>query len=71
MAYPVWSDVPARPGGQLRHLEMKHYNKNGYSFPGGPVSEPRARCAMEDVRTWRSGIKSAVLRKLDPDYVLN
>src|SRR5437899_6024271 len=43
MAYPVWSDVPARPGGQLRHLEMKHYNKSGYSFPGGPVSEPRAR----------------------------
>ena len=39
----LFADVPARPGGQLRHLEMKHYNKSGYSFPGGPVSEPRAR----------------------------
>jgi hypothetical protein len=64
MAYPEWSVTVGQKGGHVHYREMEKYNADGYSFGGGLISSPRARSPEEDLRAWRSGIKSALMSKL-------
>jgi hypothetical protein len=67
MAYPEWSVVTGQAG-HVRYREMEKINADGHSFCGGLVSMPRARGPEEDLRAWRSGIESALTRKLNAAY---
>jgi hypothetical protein len=68
MAYVEWEGSVAKQGGHLHKLEMHQSNKVGHSFPGGLVSEPRARSPETDIAAWRRGIAKAVKGKLKPRY---
>jgi hypothetical protein len=68
MAYPEWSVTVSQRGGHVHHREMKNVNAVGHSFGGGLVSVPRARGYEEDLRAWRSGIRTALAGKLKPKY---
>lgn len=68
MAYPIWPAADGKPAGQIHHLEMRQYNREGLSYRGGLVSEPHARDTEEDLRAWRSAITGALRAKLKPRY---
>ena len=64
MAFAERPDFVGKQGGHLRKLEVKHANVEGFSFPGGFVSRPRARSEENELDEWRAGIVKA-LRKQD------
>jgi hypothetical protein len=68
MAYPVWPAAGGKPTGQIHHLEMRQYNGEGFSYRGGLVSQPHARCTEEDLKAWRSAITGALRAKLKLRY---
>lgn len=68
MAYPIWPAAGGKPAGQIHHLEMRQYNREGLSYRGGLVSEPCARGPEEDLMAWRSAIAGALRAKLKPGY---
>jgi hypothetical protein len=68
MAYPIWPAAGTTPAGQIHHLEMRQYNRDGLSYRGGLVSEPCARGYEEDLAAWRSAITGALRAKLKPGY---
>jgi len=68
MAYVEWEDSVAKQGGHLHKLEMLQSNKVGHSFPGGLVTEPKARSPYTDVDAWQRGIAKAVKGKLKTSY---
>lgn len=63
MAYDEPADANYH-GGHLHHLEMKHQRDNGFYFGGGKISEPNALDVVEQLASWRTGIRSAVEAKL-------
>jgi hypothetical protein len=71
LAFAEWEDSIAEQGGHIHKLELIQPNKEGHSFPGGLVSEPKARSAQTDVDAWRRGIAKAVKQKLKPRYARN
>jgi len=68
MAYPEWEGGVGKQGGHVYKLEMIAFNKDGYSYPGGLVTAPRARSAYDDVEACRRGIIKALQNKLRPEY---
>jgi hypothetical protein len=67
MAYPEWSVATSQPG-HVHHRAMEKLNTEGFYFGGGLISAPRARGPDEDLRAWRSGIESALRRKLSSGH---
>jgi hypothetical protein len=68
MAYPIWPAAGDKPAGQIHHLEMRQYNREGLSYRGGLVSEPHARCTEKDLQAWRAAITGALRAKFKPWY---
>lgn len=68
MAYPIWPAASGKPAGQIHHLEMRQFNKEGLSYRGGLVFEPHARGPDENLEAWRSAIGGALRAKLKPGY---
>ena len=68
MAYPIWPAAGGKSAGQIHHLEMRQFNKEGLSYRGGLVSEPHARGLEEDLVAWRSAVGGALRAKLKPGY---
>lgn len=68
MAFAERPDTVGMQGGHLRKLEMKHANVEGFSFPGGFVSQPRARSEEDELHAWRAGIVKALRNKIKPTY---
>ncbi len=68
MAFAERPDFVGKQGGHLRKLEVKHANVEGFSFPGGFVSRPRARSEENELDEWRAGIVKALRNKIKPTY---
>jgi hypothetical protein len=68
MAYPEWEGSIGKQGGHVHKLEMVKYYTDGYSYPGGKVSEPIARSPYDDLEACRRGIANALKNKLRPIY---
>ena len=69
MAFPIWPAAGGKPAGQIHHLEMRQYNREGLSLDrGGLVSEPHARDSEEDLQAGRYAIAGALRAKLKPRY---
>ena len=67
-AHAHWPNSLGEQGGQLRKLEMRQANAEGFYWRSGGVSEPTVQDPLTDRETWRTAIAGALENKIKANY---